>query len=197
LQIDKEIVVGFPIRAITRTLCDGERQKLIEDFRTACARGTDNAASLAFVDSQLSAEPERSDVIHDVLAFLTTEMMELNKSKQEEVKGFLTWLEGYIGCVIEELTNKTKVKEYHKFDFDSLAAVLAQNRKKLSVSPDARATVETIQPEFEKSIAKLDPLKARIAATDRLIDQIVYKLYGLSEEEIKIVEGECEPTDAD
>jgi hypothetical protein len=30
----------------------------------------------------------------------------------------------------------------------------------------------------------------RIAATDRLIDQIVYRLYGLTEEEIAVVEGE-------
>jgi len=30
---------------------------------------------------------------------------------------------------------------------------------------------------------------ARIEATDRLLDQIVYKLYGLTEEEIKVVEG--------
>ncbi len=32
-------------------------------------------------------------------------------------------------------------------------------------------------------------LVARIAATDWLIDYIVYKLYGLTEEEIAIVEG--------
>lgn len=31
-------------------------------------------------------------------------------------------------------------------------------------------------------------LKRQIAATDRQIDQLVYELYGLSEEEIKIVE---------
>ena len=31
----------------------------------------------------------------------------------------------------------------------------------------------------------------RFAATDRQIDQLVYKMYGLSEEEIKIVEGEA------
>jgi hypothetical protein len=30
---------------------------------------------------------------------------------------------------------------------------------------------------------------AKIDATDALIDQIVYKLYGLTDEEIKIVEG--------
>jgi hypothetical protein len=32
-------------------------------------------------------------------------------------------------------------------------------------------------------------LLARIAATDRLIDRIVYRLYGLTEEEIAVVEG--------
>ena len=33
-------------------------------------------------------------------------------------------------------------------------------------------------------------LNQRLAATDRLIDQVVYRLYGLTEEEIRIVEGE-------
>ena len=31
--------------------------------------------------------------------------------------------------------------------------------------------------------------QAQIAATDRQIDQLVYELYGLTEEEIAIVEG--------
>jgi hypothetical protein len=33
------------------------------------------------------------------------------------------------------------------------------------------------------------PLKARLAATDRLIDRVVYRLYGLTEEEVARVEG--------
>jgi hypothetical protein len=32
-------------------------------------------------------------------------------------------------------------------------------------------------------------LAAQIAATDRQIDRLVYELYGLAEEEIKVVEG--------
>jgi hypothetical protein len=36
---------------------------------------------------------------------------------------------------------------------------------------------------------KLTAVRARIAATDRLIDLIVYRLYGLTEEEVAIVEG--------
>jgi len=36
----------------------------------------------------------------------------------------------------------------------------------------------------------LEPLKTRIKGTDELIDEIVYRLYGLTEEEIKVVKGE-------
>jgi adenine-specific DNA-methyltransferase len=34
-----------------------------------------------------------------------------------------------------------------------------------------------------------EPIERQIAATDKKIDSIVYELYGLTEEEIKIVEG--------
>jgi hypothetical protein len=39
--------------------------------------------------------------------------------------------------------------------------------------------------------AELAEVQENIAATDRLIDQIVYQLYGLTEEEIAVVEGEA------
>jgi hypothetical protein len=38
-------------------------------------------------------------------------------------------------------------------------------------------------------MGKLGPLRERIRQTDGLIDAVVYKLYGLTEEEIAIVEG--------
>jgi hypothetical protein len=39
---------------------------------------------------------------------------------------------------------------------------------------------ESLKKEYEGSLAVLLPLKARLAATDRLIDQVVYRLYGLT-----------------
>lgn len=45
-----------------------------------------------------------------------------------------------------------------------------------------------IHTAWEASMQALHPLLARIVAIDRLIDHIVYQLYGLTEEEIKIVE---------
>jgi len=41
---------------------------------------------------------------------------------------------------------------------------------------------------FETKKAEAQNLKAEIDKTDKEIDQMVYKLYGLSEEEIQIVE---------
>jgi hypothetical protein len=42
---------------------------------------------------------------------------------------------------------------------------------------------------YRRHHSDVQALLQRIAATDRLIDQIVYQLYGLTEEEIAVVEG--------
>ena len=68
-------------------------------------------------------------------------------------------------------------------------AVLKRNSKKLAVDPARREPAETLRAEFEGSMGKLLPLRERIKQTDELIDAVVYKLYGLTEEEMGIVEG--------
>lgn len=153
--------------------------------------GPDSQKILEFIGARLSAAPEESDVVHDLLAHLAERMIEMNKEKNSEIKGFLRWLEGEIGAPVEELTSKTAIKEYYEAGFDALAGVLAKNKKKLKegYDPTRREPKEKLQAEFNVSVGKLAPLLKRIEATDGLIDQIVYKLYGLTEEEIKIVEA--------
>jgi hypothetical protein len=46
-----------------------------------------------------------------------------------------------------------------------------------------------LQAKYESSLAKPLPVKERLAKTDWLIGQVVYRLYGLTEEEVRIVEG--------
>ncbi len=57
------------------------------------------------------------------------------------------------------------------------------------IDPSRREFQDKIKAKFDKSMAKLTPLKAHITTTDRLIDLIVYRLYRLTDEEIKTVEG--------
>jgi hypothetical protein len=69
--------------------------------------------------------------------------------------------------------------------------VLKKNRKKLAIDPVRREPAETLRAEFEGSISKLRPLREHIRQTDELIDAVVYELYGLTEEEIRIFEDKC------
>ena len=43
-----------------------------------------------------------------------------------------------------------------------------------------------MRKEYEGSLERILPLKDRLARTDALIDQVVYRLYGLTEEEIGV-----------
>jgi hypothetical protein len=44
-------------------------------------------------------------------------------------------------------------------------------------------------PEYEGSMVRLWPPCERIRLADELIDDVVHRLYGLTEEEARIVEG--------
>ena len=90
---------------------------------------------------------------------------------------------------MEDLTAKTKLQSYYEQDYEGFLAVLKKNSKKLAVDPARREPAETLRAEFEGSLRKLLPLREKIKQTDELIDATVYRLYGLTEEEIAIVEG--------
>jgi len=53
----------------------------------------------------------------------------------------------------------------------------------------AKDAHDTVKEAFDGTMSKLTPLFDRIRGTDGLIDNIVYRLYGLTEEEVKVVEG--------
>jgi len=154
-----------------------------------------------WLDARLTADLEQSDVVHDLLAHLAEQMIEMNKEKQAEVKGFLAWLEREIGASIDDLTRKTHLRNYlgdyqkgePHLTLEEVLDILRRNRRRLKVDPSARAFQERLAREYQASLDKLLPLKARLAATDRLIDLIVYRLYGLSEDEVAVVEGTPPP----
>ena len=187
---------NLPIRRISFTTPAPERARLVTELQQLYAEGKCDEI-LAGVESCLPkdesgsfiTEEEKSDVVHDLLAFLAERMLEMNKEKQKEIRGFLDWLEGYLGAKIEDLKPKTRILSYYESDYESLLAVLKKNKKKLAVDPSRREPAELLRAEFEESMNKLSPLMERIRRTDELIDAVVYKLYGLTDEEIGIVKG--------
>jgi len=194
------------MRRINFTTPKAERERLVEEGRKLCQKylqSTDWGNLLSFVGQRLPQKPdgspdterEQSDVVHDLLAFLAEEMTRLHKEKQAEIKGFLTWLESYLGVSVENLRNKTKIKEYWKVEggWSSFLSTLEQNRRAIEpargIDVTRREPQETIRAEFDTSVAKLGPLLEYIELTDKLIDQIIYRLYGLTDDEIAIVEA--------
>jgi hypothetical protein len=65
-------------------------------------------------------------------------VLEMNKQKQQEIKGFLGWLEGYVGAKVDDLTPKTKLHGYYEHGYKDFLAVLRKNKKKLAIDPTRR-----------------------------------------------------------
>ena len=146
---------------------------------------------------------EQSDVVHDLLAFLAEQMIELNRQKQETVKGFLEWLAAELeikpdkkgNTGIDALTGKTKLKVYlgdyqkgeEALSFDGLWEILRKNKNRIarSLSP---SFMQAVKQAYEESLVSLIPIREKLLLTDGLIDWIVYRFYGLTEEEVGIVE---------
>ena len=113
----------------------------------------------------------------------------MNRAKGEEIRGFLHWLEREIGVEIDALKNKTAIQSYFDLPFEELLDILKKNRRSISIDPSSRSFQESLEREFNASLVKLNPLLTRVQSTDELIDQVVYQLYGLTDEEIAVVEG--------
>ena len=147
---------------------------------------------------------DQSDVVHDILAFLAEQMVEMNKEGQKEIKGFLEWLESQLkvqpdkegNTGIEALTGKTHIKNYlgdyqkdkERLPFEEFWKILEKNKNRTQANLKSREIFDTIKTEYEKSLSRLLPIKEKLKKTDWLIDQIIYKLYGLTEGEIQLVE---------
>ena len=184
-----------PIRRISFTTLKPARAAQVSQLKDLYAAG-DFEAILVRAEACLPKDAEgnfvaggdKSDVVHDLLAFLAEQMTELNKQKQSEIESFLRWLEEETGAKVDDLTNKTKLRVYYELDVSELLAILKKNKRKLGADPTRRKFQDDLRQEYTDSMATLGPLLAWIEETDRLIDQVVYKLYGLNDEEIGIVE---------
>ena len=150
-------------------------------------------AFVAFENSATGTE-EKSDVAHDFLAFLANEMIRLSESKHAEMRHLGDWIgkelrvkgrsvNGYLDGVL-------KCHDMSGPSFDIVMEALGKNTAKLGVSLNSASLVSKIRMEFERVVEFLRPVKQRLLLTDRLIDRIVFLLYGLSSDEITIIEKE-------
>lgn len=183
---------SLPLPHFAFSTMTAERERLAkkgQDHYESARKKNEGAVALRFAVQQLAAD--HSDVVHDLLAFLAERMMELNREKQDCVRQFLTDLKDFQGIDAHALTPKTKLDQFWRLATSDLFAHLRANAKRLAEQGTRlkESDEDRLRQRFESAQEKIVPLETEIAFTDALIDQIVYRLYGLTEEEIRIVEG--------
>ena len=158
------------------------------------------------VKHRVDAEPTQG-LIHDLLAYLAQQMIAMHQEKQAITADFWTDLEGATApATYRKLRDKGKQAAGLAADA-ALAAHLSAAGKSTRTLDDALAWDEAAFKAFVRALAgpvehlsrlvnvyhshapRYRALVERIGRTDWLIDRIVYQLYGLTEEEIGIVEG--------
>ncbi|PRM87449.1 hypothetical protein [Aliarcobacter cryaerophilus] len=109
-------------------------------------------------------------------------MLDLNKKLQEIKQNFYNELK------LEKLTNK--LQKFEELEFDDFIKEYTKSKKiKFADKLEERNFKNDWKALFENDKKEVLEIQYQINQTDKEIDQMVYKLYDLTEDEIKIVEG--------
>ncbi|MDX4059165.1 N-6 DNA methylase [Aliarcobacter skirrowii] len=110
-------------------------------------------------------------------------MLELNKKLQELKQNFINELN------LEKVP--TKIQKFEELDFDDFVKEYAKAKKlKFADKLEERNFKNEWQRLFENDKKEVLEIQNQINITDKEIDQMVYKLYDLTQDEIKIVESD-------
>jgi tRNA1(Val) A37 N6-methylase TrmN6 len=112
----------------------------------------------------------------------TNQMLALNENLQEITTRFQRSLQRQFPEELEKLPKK--LQSWYELNFADFVKEIKKKKIKLSLTQKAEWE-DYFLAEQEKAAS----LKTQIDQTDNEIDQMVYELYGLTEEEIKIVEN--------
>lgn len=106
-------------------------------------------------------------------------ILSLNKNLQEISAKFQRTCERKF----ENLNLNQKLQEWYNISYADFIKELSKQKIKLSLSEEAEWA-----DYFDQEKSKALEIQSKIAATDKEIDQMVYQLYGLTAEEISIIE---------
>lgn len=193
----------LPLPRISFSTPARKRKELFEKVK-GLYETKDVDAVLEFTEKCL--EENQSDVIHDLLAHLAKEMIRLNKELYAISERFLTDLEGCgvsrkqaekgkrvsslrnirsIISHIEGVGDAQRINLVDALRWDDREAFKDLVINSLETAPHLSDMLD-VYARYSREYK--DKYLSR-ESTDALIDQIVYKLYGLTEEEIETIEA--------
>ena len=105
-------------------------------------------------------------------------MLTLNQQLQDKRTRFLRLLSNNF----EDVKITTALQSFEQLDFKGLMAELKKQKIRIPVKEQ-----EEWEDSFNERVAECQKISAQIKATDEEIDNKVFDLYGLTEEERRIV----------
>ncbi|MCD6089957.1 MAG: hypothetical protein J7J72_00520 [Bacteroidales bacterium] len=111
---------------------------------------------------------------------ITDKMLSLNKQLQSKSNKFVNRIK--TNFLVENISKK--LASFYDYDFKSFVSELQKQKIKLSLVQQ-----DEWEDYFNSYKNEINQLQAEINKTDKEIDEMVYALYKLTEEEIGIVEG--------
>lgn len=118
------------------------------------------------------------------LTELVENMISLTKEHQSKVNTFIRYIKSQI--VIEKLSGK--LEKWYELEFSDFMKELNKAIKKSEGEKISRSDEIEWMEVFEHKKTEAQSVKSKIDKLDNEIDQMVYQLYELTEDEIKIVE---------
>ena len=118
------------------------------------------------------------------LTALVEKMLLLTKNQQTQTSKFIKYLNSQL--TIEKLSRK--LENWHDIEFSDFIKELNKAIKKSGGEKLSKSDEMDWMEVFESKKAEVQAIKSEIEITDREINLMVYELYGLTEEEIAIVE---------
>lgn len=112
------------------------------------------------------------------------ENVDILLSKNNELQNENNKFQKLLSSKYENLNINTKLEKWYTLSYADFSKELTKQKIKLSLGEQSE-WLTFFEEEKQKALA----IKNEIDKTDKEIDQMVYQLYGLTDEEIKIVEG--------
>ncbi len=194
---------NLPVFRVTEITDDAVRGSVLAEAQ-ALWQGGDYGAVLLLLSQKTAVIGH--DVYRDLLGWLAQKMTALNGSQRQLERRFWLDLEGVAGDGLAKLQKGKWEESLHKGVAAARPFVRADSRSTRTLEESLgwneaafRGFVRLLLGKvrgladmvavYNSYHVEYAALVQRIAETDGLIDQIVYRLYGLTEEEIAIVEG--------
>ncbi|WP_109853235.1 N-6 DNA methylase [Aquimarina sp. AU58] len=127
--------------------------------------------------------PEGTKELRNILSEKATNMLTTRAKINKKLSNFLQYLTSQFS--IEKFSKK--LQSWHELEFEDFIKELNKAIKKAGREKLTKLDEMEWMEVFETKKAEAQQLKSQIDKLDKEIDRMVYELYGLNEEEIKII----------